>query len=137
MRKYHRWLSVLFGIFLLWIAATGVMIQFAELRADSEKAQHEPPSAEAVAGAIRGAPAGFVCPPALTCRPTPKPNVAHDWSEWLMHLHSGESFGVAGTAISILSGLALLFFSFSGLWMYTRMWLNRTERGTKPKWFWK
>ena len=27
MRKWHRWLSVLFGVFLLWISITGVLSQ--------------------------------------------------------------------------------------------------------------
>ena len=27
MRKYHRWLSVFFGVFLLWIAVTGLLSQ--------------------------------------------------------------------------------------------------------------
>ena len=26
MRKWHRWLSVFFGIFLLWISVTGVLV---------------------------------------------------------------------------------------------------------------
>ena len=34
MRKYHRWLSVLFGVFLLWIAVTGVLSQVAALVAN-------------------------------------------------------------------------------------------------------
>ena len=34
MRRYHRWLSVVFGLFLLWIAVTGVMSQFAALVAN-------------------------------------------------------------------------------------------------------
>ena len=27
MRKWHRWLVVFFGVFLLWIAVTGVLSQ--------------------------------------------------------------------------------------------------------------
>ena len=51
--------------------------------------------------------------------------------------HAGEEFGPAGTAISILSGFALLFFAFSGLWLYIRMWRERAARGAKDRWFWK
>ena len=45
------------------------------------------------------------------------------------HLHSGEEFGPVGVAVSIMSGFALLFFAFSGLWMYVRMWASRKSRG--------
>ena len=123
MRKYHRWLSVLFGVFLLFIATTGVMSQFAALVADSEPKP--------------AAPAGFVCPESMTCRPNPDPAGAAPWVSWLHHLHSGEEFGPAGTAISILSGFALLFFALSGLWMYLRMWAERRVRNLRPGWFWK
>ena len=91
MRKWHRWLSVLFGVFLLFIATTGVMSQFAAIVADGE-----PKSAP---------PAGFVCPETMNCRPKPDPNGAGPWVRWLHHLHSGEEFGPVGTAISIVSGL--------------------------------
>lgn len=123
MRKYHRWLSILFGVFLLFIATTGVMSQFAAMVAEGEP---------------KGvAPAGFVCPESMTCRPKPDPNGAQAWVGWLHHLHSGEEFGSVGVWISIFSGIALLFFAFSGLWMYLRMWGERRQRSLKPGWFWK
>ena len=122
MRKWHRWLSVLFGVFLLFIATTGVMSQFAAIVADAE-----PRAAP---------PAGFVCPETMSCRPKPDPNGAGPWVGWLHHLHSGEEFGLVGTAISILSGFAMIFFAFSGLWMYLKMWSNRRVRAQKPGWFW-
>lgn len=125
MRKWHRWLAVFFGVFLLFIAATGVMSQFADLKAEGEK-----PAAAAV-------PAGFVCPETMTCRAKPAKDSARAWVGYLHHLHSGEEFGPAGTVISILSGLALMFFSLSGLWLYVQMWRNRRERSLKPGWFWK
>ncbi|WP_295630684.1 PepSY domain-containing protein [Novosphingobium sp.] len=124
MRKYHRWLSVLFGVFLLWIAVTGVMSQFADIVAESER-----PAAAAV-------PAGFACPATMICRPKPAPDGARAWVGYLHHLHSGEEFGPVGTAISIVSGIVMIFFSFSGLWMYIQMWRNRSARGVKPGWFW-
>ena len=125
MRKWHRWASVVFGVFLLWIATTGVMSQFASLVAEGE------------APRAASAPAGFVCPQSMTCRPKPSPDGARAWVGYLHHLHSGEEFGPAGTAISILSGFALLFFAFSGLWMYVRMWSHRRDKAHKPGWFWK
>ena len=126
MRRYHRWLSVLFGVFILWIAVTGLMIQLTELKAKSE------PRA-----AVAAAPAGFVCPPDMICRPKPAASSAKAWGGFIKELHAGEEFGPLGTAISIMSGLALVFFAVSGLWMYLRMWRHRRSNNHKPGWFWK
>ena len=127
MRKWHRWLSIFFGVFLLFIATTGVLSHFAALKAESE-------APRAAASAV---PAGFVCPETMTCRAKPPKDGARAWVGYLHHLHSGEEFGPAGTALSILSGIALMFFSLSGLWLYVQMWRNRKERALKPGWFWK
>ena len=53
------------------------------------------------------------------------------------HIHSGAEFGKAGEAISFFSGLALLFFALSGIWMYVRMWRERARRGASGCWFWR
>jgi uncharacterized iron-regulated membrane protein len=132
MRKYHRWLSVLFGAFLLWIAATGVLIQAAPLLGGGGG---ERPKGSATEMAQSAAPAGFVCPESMTCRPKNR-GKSGNLKNFLQHLHSGETFGPAGTVISILAGLALVFFAFSGLWVYIQMWRNRRSRGITPGWFW-
>jgi hypothetical protein len=161
MRKWHRWLSVVFGIFILFIAATGVLSQIGSLvnnggfeqetrergqrqadaighaivaPAQAHEGEHEneaTPVAVTTAAAL--APTGFVCPADMTCRPkrTPKPG---EWNVgWLHHLHSGEEFGPAGVVISMLSGVALLFFAFSGLWMYVQMFARRSHRKSHPR----
>ena len=121
MRKYHRWLATIFGIFLLWISATGVLSQIGSLVNKGGFAQAE----AAQAGAPPGPP-GFICPADMICRPKPKPTA---WNVGLLHhLHSGESFGPAGVIVSLLSGLALFFFAFSGLWMYVQIWRGRLVR---------
>ena len=79
----------------------------------------------------------FVCPPDYSCRPNPKPGDSRALVGLLHHLHSGETFGPVGVAISLLAGFAMIFFSGSGLWMYTQMWRNRKTRQLKPGWFWK
>lgn len=147
MRRWHRWLSVLFGVFLLWIAVTGVMSQIADLVAEGERSPAARqavavgaalvPAARAHEEQLAPAPKAFVCPAEMICRPKPNPNGARAWVGYLHHLHSGEEFGPLGTAISILSGLALVFFAFSGLWMYLRMWSHRRTANHKPGWFWK
>lgn len=133
MRKWHRWLSVLFGVFLLWIATTGVLSQIGVLvnNGGFEEERAGPPPLPA------GTPTGFVCPETMMCRAKP-PKDPGNWDVGLLHhLHSGESFGPVGVVVSILSGLSLLFFAFSGLWMYVRMWSHRRDKGHKPGWFWK
>jgi len=127
MRKWHRWLSVIFGVVLLWIAVTGVLSQIVPLMPNGAV-----PAAEAQAAA----PA-FTCPQDYTCRPKPKPDDPRSIVGTLHHLHSGESFGPVGVTIATLAGFAMVFFSFSGLWLYIQMWRNRKNRGVKPGWFWK
>lgn len=122
MRKWHRWLVVFFGVFLVWIAVTGVLSQ-----AVPWFLPKAPPAASA-------APAGFVCPETMLCRPK---QAGRSVVGFLHDLHSGESFGPVGVFVATLSGLAMVFFSVSGLWMYLQMWRNRASRGLKPGWFWK
>ena len=152
MRRYHRWLSVLFGVFILWIAVTGVLSQIGSLvnngGFEEETEQRGEAQAAALGNAItpaaraqqQPAPAAqlsgaFVCPSDMDCRPKPQPR---PWNVgFLHHLHSGEQFGPVGVVISILSGLAVVFFAFSGLWMYIRMFSHRRTNNHKPGWFWK
>lgn len=145
MRKFHRWLSVLFGVFLLWIAVTGVMSQFAALVANGgfESGERRPPGSGGIIPAARAhddddadKAAAFVCPADMICRHKSPPNSPRAWVGWLHQLHSGESFGPAGTIVSIVSGLAMIFFAFSGLWMYIQMFRRRGDRPGQPKWFW-
>ncbi len=116
MRKWHRWLSVLFGVLILFIATTGLLSHFSALYRDAQPAQ------------VAAAPIGFVCPETMTCRAKPDPDGAAAWVSFFHHLHAGEEFGPVGTALSIASGFALLFFAFSGLWMYVNMFRARSRR---------
>ena len=132
MRKWHRWLVVFSGVFLLWISVTGVLSQ---VEMWSEALGGDAHDAPAAAAAV---PAGFVCPETMTCRAKPPKSAKAGWNYGLLHhLHSGETFGPLGTLIGTLSGFALMFFSFSGLWMYISMWRNRRAKNLKPGWFWK
>ena len=128
MRKWHRWLSVFFSVFLLWIAITGVLSQIVPLLGSEES---KPKPAQ-----VAAKPA-FVCPPDYSCRPKPKPGDSRALVGLLHHLHSGETFGPVGVVIATLAGFAMIFFSGSGLWMYTQMWRNRNSRQLKPGWFWQ
>ena len=129
MRKYHRWLSVLFGVFILFVATTGVLSQVGSLVNNGGFEKEEAPrAAEALA-----VPPGFTCPADMTCRPKRVPQPG-EWNVgYLHHLHSGEEFGPVGVVVSLLSGLGLLFFAFSGLWMYIQMFRRRAHRASHPR----
>ncbi|WP_088307286.1 PepSY domain-containing protein [Novosphingobium sp. B 225] len=126
MRKWHRWLSVLFGVVLLWISVTGLLSQI-PLWGEVLGGKEERPAA--------AAPAGFKCPETMLCRPKPPKSALN--IGLIHHLHSGESLGPVGTVVFTLAGFAMVFFSFSGLWLYVQMWQNRKVRGVTPKWFWQ
>jgi len=125
MRKWHRWLSVFFGLFMLWIAVTGVLSQVAVLW----------PSGAAEA-ATATPPPGFTCPDGWRCSPPRAESGIRSMVSLFHHLHSGESFGLVGTVISVLCGLTLIFFSISGIWLYVQMWRHRKDRALAPRWFW-
>jgi uncharacterized iron-regulated membrane protein len=127
MRKWHRWLSLLFAVFLLWISVTGVLSQLVPIVQGSNGRGAQASSATP----------GFVCPADMICRPKPKPGEGRGLVGTLHHLHSGESFGPLGVLVATLAGFAMIFFSFSGLWLYVAMWRNRSSRNLKPGWFWK
>ena len=146
MRKWHRWLSVLFGLLILFIAVTGLLGHGAALYRDSlpaDAAAASPgnalvPAARAHDGMPAAAPAPtatavFTCPADMTCRAKPAPDSAAAWTSYFHHLHAGEEFGPIGTALSILSGFALIFFAFSGLWMYIEMFRRRSHRKSHPR----
>jgi len=82
-------------------------------------------------------PNGFVCPETMMCRPKAPPESIKTLTGLLHHLYFGEQFGPVGTVLSIITGLALVFFAISGLWMYFSMWKNREDRKLVPEWFWK
>lgn len=130
MRKYHRWISVFVGVFILFIAVTGVLSQVGVLVNNGGFETEESKRAQEAA-ADAAIPAGFVCPETMSCRVkrTPQPG---EWNVgYLHHLHSGEEFGTVGVVISILSGLGLIFFAISGLWMYIQMFRARAGNGRK------
>ena len=131
MRTYHRWLSIVFGLLILWIAVTGLMSHAAALVRDAQGPAGVGPTAAATMAQAEAA--GFVCPETMTCRAKPDPDSAAAWTSYLHHLHAGEEFGLTGTILSIASGFALLFFAFSGLWMYVLMFRRRARRASHPK----
>lgn len=136
MRKYHRWITVFFGIFMLFMAITGVASHVAAMVARGsvfEVEKKEAPAAPAPAAATAQPGAA---PAAPAAQPAAAPNPARQWVGFFHHLHSGETFGPVGTIISLLSGFALIFFAISGMWMYLQMFLHRRKIG-RGQIFWK
>jgi uncharacterized iron-regulated membrane protein len=123
MRTYHRWLALVAGIVILWIAATGVVTQASRIIA---------------AGQPR--PAAAAQAPAA---PRPPQTPLRKFTHFVTELHSGEAFGATGMWISLAAGLALIFLAVSGLYMYVELFRGRLVRARsgKPapggKWFWK
>ncbi|MEO5774959.1 MAG: PepSY-associated TM helix domain-containing protein [Sphingomicrobium sp.] len=149
IRRWHRWLALVFGAFILWIATTGVLSQIGALvnKGGFEREgprlppvippakAHELPDAAPAAQPVTAT--AFKCPETMVCRPKPAPAA---WNVGLLHrIHSGEQFGPAGVIVSILSGLTLIFFAVSGMVMYVNMFSARTRRTrqTGGKWFWR
>lgn len=146
-RRYHRWLSLPFGLILLWVALTGVAMQAVEIydkglfgddedrpalvtaaRAHEHDEDEAPAAKPPAAANIAAAPAIAATATPATPPPRPPQSKAHQLHELLQHLHSGEWFGPFGTIIQTLAGLALLFFTVSGMWMYFIMYRRRSHK---------
>ena len=66
-------------------------------------------------------------------KPPPGPR---DLRLTLIRLHRGDWFGVTGTVISVLCGVALTTIAFTGLWVYVQMFRRRLQLGRYGV-FWK
>ena len=134
MRNYHRWLSVIFGLFILFIAVTGVVTQGARLYASGEQERARTSQASAPAPKIgEGAETDEAEAPKATPAARAPQSPLKQFTHFVTELHSGEEFGIVGQLVSIVSGLALIFFAFSGLWMYIQMFRRRSHRHSHPK----
>ena len=133
MRKWHRWLSLFFGIFMLWMSVTGVLSQIVPL---VQAQPGGPDKGKGAPMAVSTLKPDFVCPADVSCRPK-QPRGGGNIVGLLHHLHSGEAVGPVGVLISTLTGFALMFFSISGLWLYVQMWRFRKSRDLAPRWLWK
>jgi uncharacterized iron-regulated membrane protein len=159
LRRYHRWLALPFGLILLWVALTGIAMQALDIydkglfpagdspRLIAPARAHEHDEAAEAAEAARAARAAAAKAPgastaAALAAPVPRPprSKAQILHSFLQHLHSGEWFGPFGTIIQTLAGLAMTFFTLSGMWMYLEMFRargrNRAARGEPNKLFW-
>ncbi len=121
MRTLHRWFGLITSIFLIIISLTGVGMQLIDLTGNGD--HHGPPGgprSQATALSIAqpgGGPDGEAS--GLNLR------------QLFNHIHTGEYFGSVGIYISLLSGLALFFFSVSGLYLYWQMFKSRAAIGKK------
>ena len=120
MRKWHRWLVIVAGIFMVWIAATGLVGHAMTLVGGEH---HDGPQQQA--GATH------VAAPASTqnAKPAKHAKRPRDLQHLIIELHSGNYFGPFGKVISVLMGAVMLFFSISGMWMYIDMFRKRKKIG--------
>lgn len=136
MRTWHRGLAVIAGIFIVWVATTGLLGQVISLagfeRHDAPPASAVEPGANSTPGITATVPnAAQDLPPAA--RPHKK---RRDLYHFIIDLHSGAYFGTLGKVISALVGAALLFFAISGMLMYVNMFRKRKAIGRSGL-FWK
>ena len=185
IRRIHRWVGSLIGVFFLFIAFSGLGLQFEiladdgsapalgvapkyardasgnvlsiaasnaqihEWMANSLRAAHELAPGQPVIGVqlrlVGKDPVGevVVASPgprqlfinARTGQTAAKPTFIRKIHFILLRLHRGELIGPAGTAISIMCGVALLVLAGTGLWVYICI-LGRRLRAGKRGLFW-
>ena len=111
------------------ISATGIVLQVQVLMEN-----HDGPPAALAAEPHRDAP-DEEKPGAGAANAPPEKDHDRELHETIMHIHSGEFFGKFGNVIGLICGLALLFFSISGLWMYWQMFQARSRNGRREV-FW-
>ena len=132
MRKWHRWLVIFTGVFLVWVAATGLIGQAVSL-AGGEHHEGTTPGAEPGKPKFQGPPPGDGDQNGSPGKRGAPPS---DLYHFIIDLHSGNYFGPVGKVISALLGGAMLFFSISGMWMYFDMFRKRKHIGRSGV-FWK
>ncbi|MDE2339971.1 MAG: PepSY domain-containing protein [Alphaproteobacteria bacterium] len=128
MRKWHRWLGIIFSLLLIFVAGTGIALTAEQWI--SKGIGKPSPGLAGPGGSQPGAR-----PPNISTHPgdsKPDPIWLH---HLLLRLHNGEMFGPVGQLISMVIGLTLLFFAISGMWMYIKMYQQRRKSG-RLKFFW-
>ena len=136
MRTWHRFCAPIFAAPMLIISLTGVITRVVQTiehasahedhsagHRDKGNKQHGDKGATPLTAAC-AKPGDAQSPDA---RPNERPaRTPHaEFGHLVKYIHSGEALGPLGTVLSIASGLALAFFSVSGLWMYVQMWRRR------------
>ena len=126
MRLWHRWIGICAALFMLLIGVTGVAVQVLDVIPQQR-----------VTAQVTGAATAPARPDAEAPVPKrPKPTGLRAWTHWITDIHSGRAFGPVGVALSILSGITLIFFAISGAWMYWQMFAKRKSAG-RHSFFWK
>jgi uncharacterized iron-regulated membrane protein len=115
LRRWHRWAAIPAGLFLCFIALTGVL-----LHADMIRLGNAPPGHESRPGGPPDAPHVRInaATGAVIAEPPPPPA---DFHYILQDLHAGYFFGWTGRFISILTGLSVLILAVTGLQLWWKM----------------
>ena len=135
MRKFHRWFGLIVAAFLAVIAVTGVILQV-QLLAEEPKGPRPELTAQQHQQPADAAAARSDSPPSGGRDHDGPPDENGGLHQTIMHIHSGEFLGKFANVIGLVCGLALFFFSVSGLWMYWQMFDARAKNG-RHQIFWK
>jgi len=153
MRRYHRWMSTIVAVFVLYIAATGTVTSFVQFLDPAAVAPVGGPGGPPPAGGGPEAAGGPGAPPpgggpeasgGPGSQPPPggsggpeggppappepsSPIVA--LSGELQHWHKGEIAGKPGQWIVLAAGFVFLALAITGALMYLDMWRNRRKQG--------
>lgn len=130
MRKWHRWLALFAGIFLVWIAATGLVGQVISLAGGEH---HDGPPTTTAPNHIKSDITSLDTQQQAKKEQKGPPD---DLYHFVIDLHSGNYFGFYGKTISAIFGAVLFFFALSGMWMYFDMFRKRKHIG-RSRIFWK
>lgn len=129
MRSTHRWIGSMLSLLLMYLFVTGTATGIAQLL-DPESARPIPPPGEMMMPPGTGSPTERPRPP----RGQP-PNGDLPLSAFLQDLHSGHTFGRLGEWAMLLTGIATVFLTLSGMWLYVTM-LRQRRRNDRAGYFW-
>lgn len=121
MRKYHRWISSVCMLFLAWVSLTGGLLALDEL--------NPPPGLEGgrtAAAATSASGESFLANTAARLR-------LHNL---LKELHTGSIIGLSGQWLDLLTGIAFVVLTVTGIVMYFSLLRQRRKIGRRGL-FWK
>lgn len=140
MRRYHRWMSSIAAVLLLYVALTGTVTSFVQFLDPAAVAPvggpgGPPPPGEPGAGPPPGGPGPGAGPEGRPPGPPEPSSPIVALSTELQKWHKGNIVGKPGQWIVLLTGFVFLALAITGLLMYLQIWRARRKQG-KQGLFW-